>query len=397
MKKIGFVTPWYGESIPGGAEMALRGVTQHLKKAGLTIEILSTCVKEFSSDWNDNYHNPGKTIENGLTVWRFKVKKRDVHAFDEVNYKLINHKLISKEEELIFINEMINSPDLYKYIADNKDNYDLFVYIPYMFGTTYFGIKVCPEKAVLIPCFHDESYMYLDIFKKLYSKVAGMIFNAQPEADLANKIYNLSKVKQCVAGLGIDTCLTGNENNFRDKYNIKEPFILYAGRKDVGKNVDTLIRYFTEYKNRQVSLFKLVLIGGGKIEIPELMSNDIIDLGFVSAQDKFDAYSAALCLCQPSKNESFSLVIMESWLCNRPVLVHSECKVTEYFSRVSNGGLYFKDYNEFEGCINYYQRHNDNADIMGRLGHDFVLQNFDWDIIVNKYINVFNDIIKVGD
>ena len=24
MKKIGFVTPWYGESIPGGAEMETR-------------------------------------------------------------------------------------------------------------------------------------------------------------------------------------------------------------------------------------------------------------------------------------------------------------------------------------------------------------------------------------
>ena len=49
----------------------------------------------------------------------------------------------------------------------------------------------------------------------------------------------------------------------------------------------------------------------------------LIDLGFVPIQDKYDAYAAAELLCQPSKHESFSYVIMESWLCERPVLVLS--------------------------------------------------------------------------
>ena len=52
MKKIGFVTPWYGENISGGAEAALRDITGHLFAAGMEVEILSTCVKEFHSNWN---------------------------------------------------------------------------------------------------------------------------------------------------------------------------------------------------------------------------------------------------------------------------------------------------------------------------------------------------------
>ena len=63
------------------------------------------------------------------------------------------------DEEKIFINEMVNSPDLYKYISKHQAEYDLFVYIPYMFGPTYFGCKACPEKSVLIPCFHEEAYI----------------------------------------------------------------------------------------------------------------------------------------------------------------------------------------------------------------------------------------------
>ena len=42
MRKIGFVIPWFGENIPGGAEMELREVTAHLQKAGMEVEILTS-------------------------------------------------------------------------------------------------------------------------------------------------------------------------------------------------------------------------------------------------------------------------------------------------------------------------------------------------------------------
>ena len=63
MKKIGFITPWYGESIGGGAEAELRGLVHHLVEAGMELEVLTTCVKSFTSDWNENYHPEG-------TPWR---------------------------------------------------------------------------------------------------------------------------------------------------------------------------------------------------------------------------------------------------------------------------------------------------------------------------------------
>ena len=144
MKKIAFVIPWHGTNIPGGAETALREVTEHLAKAGLEIEIISTCVKEFLADWNVNFHKPGLTVENGIPVRRFKVRKRDANAFNSVNIKLMNDERISPEEEQIFIKEMVNSPDMYKYISKHSNEYEFFVYIPYMFGPTYFGCKACP-------------------------------------------------------------------------------------------------------------------------------------------------------------------------------------------------------------------------------------------------------------
>lgn len=385
MKKIGFVTPWYGKNIPGGAEMELRGIVSHLQESGVALEVLATCVKEFGSDWNVDYYRPGTEEVDKITVRRFPVRKRDTDAFDAVNYKLMNRLTVTPEEEEIFFREMVNSPALYQYLQEKQDDYDLFVFIPYMFGTTYYGLQVCPQKSVLISCFHDESYVYMKSFQNLFGRIKGIIFLSKPEQELADKIFDLSNVHQGVLGAGVDSKYTGHPEDFRKKYKADGPFLMYAGRKDAGKNVHTLITYFCEYKKRNKTDLKLLLLGGGQIEIPRDAREYIKDLGYVPIQDKFDAYAAAALLCQPSKNESFSLVIMESWLCMRPVLVHGECAVTKNFAVESKGGLYFKDYYEFEGCLNYCLQHKDTADQMGKNGHDYVTNHFVWPVIVRRY------------
>ncbi|MBQ9807419.1 MAG: glycosyltransferase family 4 protein [Ruminococcus sp.] len=398
MKKIGFVIPWYADGIPGGAEMELREVAGHLHSAGVPLEILTTCVKEFGSDWSRNYYKEGldKTV-NGITIRRFKARKRDTAAFDAVNAKLMSRTPVTPEEEDVFLSEMVNSPDLYEYMSAHTEEYSLFVFIPYMFGTTYNGAKLLPHKSVLIPCFHDEAYAYMSRFKELFPQTAGMVFNARPESELAERLYGFSKsgTRTIVMGIGMDTDIVPDPAAFREKFGIKEQFILYAGRKDEGKNVHTLVKYFAEYLRRHEDTdLRLVLIGGGEIALPQelVRSGRIVDLGFVDRQDKYNAQGAAEFLCQPSKNESFSLVIMESWLCGRPVLVHEDCAVTRNFASESNGGLYFGNYFEFEGCTDYIISNKDTAWKMGSTGRDYVRKNFDWDVIVDKYKRFFEEI-----
>lgn len=397
MKKIAFVIPWYSDTIPGGAEMELREVTSHLHSAQIPVEILTTCIKEFASDWSVNFYKEGNDrTSDGIPIKRFRADKRNAAAFDSVNLKLMNGQAITEKEEEIFLSEMVNSTAMYEYINKHKNDYGLFVFIPYMFGTTYYGASVCPEKSVLIPCFHDEPYAYMTKFKELFPKTAGMIFNAGPEAELADKLYGFSKssVKTITMGIGMNTSINGSAEDFRRKFSMNEPFILYAGRKDKGKNVHTLIKYYSEYIKRRQTNLRLVLIGGGTISLPEKLIADkrIIDLGFINAQDKYNAQAAAEFLCQPSENESFSLVIMESWLCGRPILVNEACAVTKHFASDSNGGLYFKDYFEFEGCTDYFLKNPEQSALMGQNGKNYVKLNFDWNIIIEKYKSFFAEI-----
>lgn len=384
MKKIAFVIPWYGKNISGGAENECKGIVEHLHKAGVEVEIITTCVKDFNSNWNKNYYKEGIEIINDIPVRRFKVRQRDIAAFDSVNYKLINNVPISVEEEEIFMREMVNSTELENYIYENQNNYKAFVFIPYMFGITYNGSKMCPSNSVLISCLHNESYAYMNNIKEMFEHVKKIIFLAKPEFELANKLYNLKNVKLGVLGAGLETEFKFNAERFNNKYKINNPFILYAGRKDAGKKVDVLVKYFEKLcvENNDIDL---VLIGGGNIEIPSNIKSRVHDLGFVDLQDKYDAYSAAMCLCQPSINESFSIVIMESWITGVPVLVNQKCDVTTNFARESNGGLYFNNYNEFNECVLLYYNNKELASAMGKLGQNFVKENFSWDVIVKKY------------
>ncbi|WP_434309602.1 glycosyltransferase family 4 protein [Hominifimenecus sp. rT4P-3] len=397
MKKLGFVIPWFGEKIPGGAEMELRGLTTHLHEAGVELEILTTCVKEFASDWNLNYYKPGLDTVLGMPVRRFRVRLRDGACFDYVNKKLMMNQEVSEAEQETYVRESVNSTELYDYMRKHADEYSLFVFIPYMFGTTFYGCQVCPEKSVLIPCFHDESYFYMSVFRNQFSKIRGIIYHAEPEYELTNRYYDMSQVEQAVLGEGVDTELTYDAGRGRETYHLDFPYLLYAGRKDKGKNVHTLLAYFAEYKKRQDTDLKLVLIGGGQIEIPREIRDDVVDLGFISIQDKYDVTAGALALCQPSTHESFSLVVMESWLCGRPVLVHGDCEVTSHFARKSNGGLYFNDYFEFEGCLNYFQANPEQATAMGDLGQQFVIDHFSWKKIVEIYLQFFEKLVEENE
>lgn len=394
MKPLAFVTPWYGKDIPGGAEAELRGLTDHLQKADVALEVLTTCARDFSSDWSIDAHPPGEEKINGITVRRFRVRPRNTAAFDRVNAKLLKYIMPSNSEEQIFVEEMINSLDLYEYIRRHLDDYALFIFIPYMFGTTLQGVEACYEKAVLLPCFHDEAYIYLKAMKSRFCRLKGMIFHSLPEQELARRTYDLSQVREAMLGEGMDVSWEGNANDFKDKHHIDFPYILYAGRKDEGKNVGTLISFFCRYKKRHPGRLKLILLGGGALALPADHQKDILDLGFVPLQDKYNACAGAICLCQPSRNESFSLVIMESWLARRPVLVNADCAVTKHFARKANGGLAFADYAEFEQSLHRLTNDEKWCQTMGNSGRQYVLANFAWAPVIQKYKAYFQLLVK---
>jgi glycosyltransferase involved in cell wall biosynthesis len=383
--KVAFVTPWYGANLSGGMEALTHHLVTHLHRAGLPLEVWTTCIRDFHADWTANYHRPGRAVEEGIPVHRFAVQGRNRAAFDRVNWQLMQGLRLSPTDEQVYIKEMINCPDLYDHIASHSNEY-LFVFIPYLFATTYFGAQICSARSAIIPCLHDEGYARMDLFRQLLPQVHTLIFNVEAEQALVERLYGRSDSQvRAVVGVGVETDFVADADRFRQKYGLAEPFLLYVGRQEAGKNVPLLLDYWASYVATAQTEMKLVLIGPGQVAIPEAVAGQVVNLGFVPRQDKYDAYAAADLFCQPSVNESFSLVIMESWLTETPVLVHGHCVVTREHCVRSQGGLYFTNADEFGAIIDYLRDHPQTAQQMGCNGRSYVLANYQWPHIVAQY------------
>jgi glycosyltransferase involved in cell wall biosynthesis len=387
--KIAFVAPFFGKDAAGGAEFAARSVALHLADSGIDVEILTTCLKDLPSGITNNIHRPGTSRDGKLTIRRFKAETPDMANFGELNDFIIDGGKLTDREELQFMSRHVNSIDLLNYIAEHEADYDRFCFIPYLFGTTCFGIMIAPHKSIMIPCLHDEGYANLEIIKRAINAAQHLIFNARPEQILAQKLYGISDSQGTHIGLGVETDISCNAERFRHKFGIREPFLLYAGRRDTTKNVHTLIHNFEQFKRENPGNLKLVLIGPAPLPVAN-PSADIIDLGFVSEQEKRDAYAAAEIFCQPSLNESFSYVIMESWLCGTPCLVHEKCEVTKDHITTSGGGLYFNTPADFNQTVKFMLDNQQERTRMATSGKNYVLKNFAWPEIVRKYKQVLN-------
>ena len=383
--KLAFVTPWYGPDAPGGAEALARSTAEHLCRRGLPIEVLTTCARDVYSDWGRDHYRPGTGSVNGVVVRRFPVRpNRDRQAFDAINLRLMAGATVSPTDEQVFIREMINSPALNDYIRAQREAY-VFLFVSYMFGTTYWGMQACPEQSWLLPCLHDESYAHMAIYRDMFAKAKGVLFLSRPERDLACRLYPIANKPTYLVGAGVDTDYAGDAATFRHAFGIEGPFILYAGRKDAAKNVPLLIEYVRRYRQSQESDLKLVLAGGGALLGEAAPAAGVCDLGRISRRELFDAYAAALVLCQPSMYESFSYVLMESWVAGTPALVYEPCAVTTDFVRQANGGLYFSDYDEFAACVNVLLARPTLREQLGAQGRAYVREHFAWDVVVERY------------
>jgi glycosyltransferase involved in cell wall biosynthesis len=375
MPPLFIVTPWYPPHAGGGAELLAQRMARLLLDAGHDVTVLTTCVREFRSDWNVNHDPPGEALVGGIRVRRFPADRRDWRLFDQVNLRLMRGETITTAEEAVYVEENVRSRALEAFIADQPAG-ARFIFLPYMFGTTYWGAQIRPDDSFIAPCLHDEVYARLAVFRPVLRAVRGLLCLSAAERDLAARLYGLPPDRLHVVGAAVDLGVSGDADRFRTRYGLAEPFLIYVGRKDAGKNLAWLCDAFARYVARANGELRLVLVGPGDWSTPPGLRGCAIDLGFLPEQDKYDAYAAALATCQPSRHESFSYVLMESWLCGTPVLVHAACAVTVEHCRAANGGLWCADAAEFAACVDWLRANERLARQIGRQGSAYVRATF---------------------
>lgn len=386
-RRFCFVVPRYFEGIAGGAETLMGGLARALDARGDTVEIVTTCARDNRS-WQ-NELPAGEARVDGIKVTRFPVDERNLDVWIPIQVAISEGKLTTAADQLAWMTESVSSQALYSYLVQNSGRFDLSFFGPYLFGTTFWGSMLNPSKSVLIPCLHDESYAYLEVIASMFRQVRGCLFNAAPEMHLTRSLYG--EIPGDVVGMGFEplscAAVEGLEPFFADG----SPYILYLGRKETGKNVQVLVDYFCAAKDEQSipPEVQLVILGGGSFSDLHrdgaLARGDIIDLPHATEREKQRLLRHALYLCQPSTNESFSIVIMEAWMVGTPVVVHGQCAVTRQHVVESGGGLYFTSSADLGAVTAFYLERPEARRAQAEAGRRYVETEYSWSAVIDRF------------
>lgn len=396
MSRYAFIVPRFGEGLGGGAETLVGTVARALHERGDEIVVCTTCAKD-NRTWANEFA-AGVDQAFGVPVLRFSVDTRNLDVWVPLQTRISEGLQLSIDEQLTWMRESVNSQGLYAYIAAHGREFDALFFAPYLFGTTFWGSLIQPERAVLIPCLHDEAYAYLEVIGSMFRQVRGCLFNARPEQQLAQQLYG--SVVGAEVGMGFDPLDGEAYASLSPLPHVPSPYLLYVGRKETGKNAHLLVDYFVSAKDQGLlpEHVRLVIAGGGSFDDlhrPKAQGrSDIIDLSHTSEEEKLRLMRHALLLVQPSVNESFSIVIMESWLVGTPVVVHAHCAVTRDHVVRSGGGLYFANESDFVGIVREFIKRPQLRDALAASGRRYVLTQYAWPAVLRRFDEAMTTIMS---
>lgn len=380
--RLAVVVQRYGADVAGGAELHARWLAEHLT-ALADVHVLTTCAQEYTT-WA-NYYPSGTTVINGVTVHRFRVDRRRDWARSDALSRTVALTEPDVDTQLAWMRAQGPlSADLLRAIRAHAPQTTAFIFFTYLYATTFLGLQLAAPKSILVPTAHDEPFLYLPIMRPTFHRPYAVAYNTAFERELVNRVTgNAGVPREAVVGIGINEPGEVSADRFRRTTGIDGDFILYVGRIAPAKNLPELFDQYVRYYERAPRPLKLVLGGRGHLPIPD--HPGIIPLGFLSEQQKFDAIDAATAVVMPSKYESLSMILLESWLRRTPVIVNGACDVLRRQVQRSGGGLYYTSTAELFHVLDWMQREPDGRARLGRQGEAFTRRTYAWPVILDKY------------
>jgi glycosyltransferase involved in cell wall biosynthesis len=247
---------------------------------------------------------------------------------------------------------------------------------------------VAPDRSVLWTCLHDEPYAALDVFRPMFTDVAGLLFQSGPEHDLAHRltagIEGGDLAPHAEVGCGVEVPATYDPDGFRARYGVRGRFLLYAGRREGAKGWEALLDAFAAATVRHDLPFSLVTMGSGPVRPPAAVADRVVDLGFLPDADRDSAFAAAEAYVQPSRYEAFSRTVMEAWLAGTPVVANAGSDVVAWHCRRSGAGLLYADADELARHLRFLADAPDRAARLAAGGRAYVLERYRWDAVLDR-------------
>lgn len=183
----------------------------------------------------------------------------------------------------------------------------------------------------------------------------------------------------------------------RKMYDIgpSDPIILFAGRMVYQKGPDLLAEsiptILKDYHNA-----KFVFIGDGGLRsqvegrVGQLgVRESTRFLGHQSGWRLNDLFKASTCVCVPSRNEPFGIVILEAWSAGKPVVATMNGGPSEFVWHNVNGYKVKAEVDSINWGLGTLLADGEYANWMGRNGRHAVETTFSWDKVADETLAVY--------
>ncbi len=182
---------------------------------------------------------------------------------------------------------------------------------------------------------------------------------------------------------------------FRERFDVRAPFVLYLGKLTPRKGVDHLIRAMARVSHQDVVL----VVAGNDMGVARALRRTTREIGLehrvrfvglLTGEDRLSALAGASLLVYPSTQEIFGLVPFEGLLAGTPAVVVDDCGCGELVQKAGAGLLVpFADPDRLAHAIDTLLDDPERCADMVTRGRQFIRNFLAWDRIGNLTLEAY--------
>jgi len=216
-------------------------------------------------------------------------------------------------------------------------------------------------------------------------------------------MYNVPESKVCTINNAVN-CerfdIISDAGQDKAKYGIGplEPTVLFCGRLAWQKGPDILIEAIPSIL-RTYPNAKFIFAGDGDMRggLQARAQNlrimhAVRFIGHKDGDELVRLFKLSDCICVPSRNEPFGIVVLEAWSASKPVVVSENGGPSEYVRHEIDGLKIYPRPDSVVWGINRILSDFDQARWMGQNGREVLVDQFTWSKIASQTLDVYKQL-----
>ncbi len=280
-----------------------------------------------------------------------------------------------------------------------EERYDVIHAAAFPFALIRLVQRACRSLGKPFVCtplihFEDPSHGNPLLWKALRNAASVIACSGYEREGMIRMGIDPSRIRLVPMGIDLEEWANLDGARFRRKYRLEgKKIILFAGTKNYNKGAIHLLQAMKGIvQNTRDAV--LVAIGLATVEWKKEKGRagetGLLDMGYVSEEEKRDAFDACDVFVMPSRYDSFGIVYLEAWRCGKPVIGARVGAIPEVIDNGKDGLLV--EFGNIDALASAIRRLLENGDLRGKMGEDGrrkVQERFNWQKNISRIEKVF--------